>query len=376
MHAEIFNRIGSTPALDTQWNELLNKSVYAVAACRAEVLAMFQANFAIDRQLAAVVVRSSSGSLVAGLPLMIGSRSRIFTTASSVANEWCQCGQLLLDKDSDHESALVALLDGLSQMRMSTLWLDWIPFERPEWQQLRMLAQQRGWRTQSKQKFEVGVTRLPETWTEFECSLSKNSRKRVRSELKQLNKIGCVQLDVVSARRPGELATAMQVALEIERQSWKGSSGTEIARHPNVRAFFLNAAQCLNPLDSWRLFLLRLNGNAIAFDLGERFGTSYRSWKISYLPEYADYSPGHVLNQLVIRHLIDDSSVEVCDSVGALTQANRRWSNDHYLLGRMVLAPQSWLRNPTGHTLVSSLKVRDSVRRNSLKKQASSRPIV
>lgn len=376
MKAEFYSDIGNNPALNAQWDELLKQSVYAIAACRAEMLGIFHANFARDKKLTSVVVRDLLGNWVAGLPLVVNSRSRLYGTATSVANEWCQCGQLLLRRDSDHQRALEALLDGLSRLQVSTLWLDWIPYTRPEWRQLELLAKQRGWRIQTKRKFDVGLTRLPSSWSEFESSLSKNSRKRVRSEWKQLFESGSVELEALASSPPDALTTAMQEALEIEIRSWKGGSGTAIACHKHIEDFFLKAAHYLNQQGNLRLFLLRWNGKAIAFDLGEQFGSCYRSWKISYLPEYGDFSPGHVLNQLVIRQLIEEASVDVCDSVGELTMANRRWSNDQYPLGRIVLAPQSWLLNPTGHTLVSSLKVRDRLRCSSLQRLSDSRPIV
>lgn len=344
------------------WNQLLSNSLYANALSRTEVLTSFRARFAPKKQLVAVVARQSDGRLVAGLPLLMNSDRLFMTTAASVSNEWSQCGQLLVDRETNPRFALDCLLDGLAQLNVHSLWLDWVPDDRPEWQLLIDLAQNRGWGCQSNKKFQVGITRLPASWNEFELSLSKNSRKRVRAELKRLNEAGSLRLQVVSDYSPIELESALQTALGIELRSWKGRSGSAIACQAAVQSYFLDACLALHSTGNLRLFLLRLNDQAIAFDLGDQFRDTYRSWKVSYLPDFASYSPGHVLNQLVIKHFIQEASIKVCDSVGPMTDANRRWSNDEYRLGRVVLAPGSWLSNAAGRSLVSTLKLRAAIR--------------
>jgi len=371
MKVEIFQTIGNSLEQDAEWNELLNNSRYGTAVCRTEVMASFQANFAPAKQLAAVVVRDTQGSLVAGLPLIFDASSRLFSSVASVSNEWCQCGQLLLAKHAEPRSVLSSMLDGLSQLRAHSFWLDWIPDHRPEWQLIIQLAQQRGWGCQTKSKFEVGVTQLPSSWSDFENSLSRNARKRARSELKKLSQDGNLRLEIASDCSPVEMERALQNAFEIEMRSWKGHSGTAIACHANVRAFYLEMALALHSTGNFRLFLLRWNDQPIAFDLGEQFLNSYRSWKVSFLPEFANYSPGHVLNQLVLRHFIEETSIEVCDSVGPMTEAIQRWTNDHYRLGRMVLAPGSWISNVPGRSLVSTLALREAMRRRTAPTSAS-----
>ena len=373
MNGEILRNFGGNSFQDSLWDDLLKRCKEETAACQAEVLMSFQSNFAPDSQLLAVVARKASGELVAGMPLLVNSGKRLFASATSVANEWCQCGQLLVSPDSDQRSALVTILDELSRLRLSSLWLDWTAYERPQWREFLFLAEQRGWGCQINQKFDVGITRLPESWADFEMSLSKNCRKRTRSELKRLSQQGTLRLEVVVGSQPGELASNLREAFDIEQRGWKGKSGSAIVSRPHVRTFFLNSAQSINKTGQFRLFLLRLNDQAIAFDLGEEIGSLYRSWKISYLPEFADYSPGHVLNQLVIRHFIENTSIKICDSVGPLTAAIRRWSNDQYRLGRIVIAPGTWLSNPSGHSVVQCLRTRAAVRNRNLKDYLSNR---
>jgi hypothetical protein len=69
-------------------------------------------------------------------------------------------------------------------------------------------------------------------------------------------------------------------------------------------------------------------------------------------------SPGHVLNQLVFQHFIADGRVKIMDTVGPMNDANRRWSNDSYRMGRLILAPGTWANNVTGRSLVSLLNAR------------------
>ena len=95
----------------------------------------------------------------------------------------------------------------------------------------------------------------------------------------------------------------------------------------------------------------------MAFDLGLLHQGYYRALKVSFRQPWAHLSPGHVLNQLVLRHFIDSGEASVVDTVGPLNDANRRWSNDSYSMGRLVLAPGTWFSNTAGKSLVSLLNV-------------------
>jgi hypothetical protein len=197
-------------------------------------------------------------------------------------------------------------------------------------------------------------------WASFEKELSRNSRKRVRGEWKQIHSAGKVEFEIFSGGDAEGCEQAVNTALEIELHSWKGKQQSAIACNPSARAFYTAAAQLLNRSGHLRIFLLKLDGRAIAFDFGELAGSNYRSIKVSYDDQYSSLSPGHVLNQFVLRHLIESGCAKTADTVGPMNQANQRWSNDGYFVGRLVIAPGSWISNPPGRSLISLLRAKNA----------------
>lgn len=364
MNHEIIRGADEIANLTDEWNRLWTASRVPVADARLEIVRLHRDSFAADQELALVIVRDGEGRLVAGLPVVEVREHGLFRVERGLANEWHQCGQLLIDPDADSLDVCNELVDGMSRLRANHWWLDWIPLERPEWETLTAVATERAWGVQHKSRFEVGITILPETWETFEASLSRNSRQKGRSELKKIRQVGTVELEVLAGTSESDLRRGLNEAFDIEMQSWKGPAGSAIRCNPRVEQFFFEWAEKMNRVGLLRLFILRVDGKAIAFDFGCACAGWYRAHKVSFLADWFAHSPGNVLNQLVLQHLIADPEIQVADSVGPMSEANRRWSNDVYRLGRIVLAPGTWLRNVPGRALVSLLNARSSLKRS------------
>ncbi|MBX3422374.1 MAG: GNAT family N-acetyltransferase [Pirellulaceae bacterium] len=344
--------------LTGQWNQLCAASRYGHPSSRSEMLRCFQAHFAPGQRLHLLTVRDQSNRLIAGLPMLADGTSPRILKYQGVNNEWYPTGHLLVHQEVQLATAIAGLVEGLAQLGACSIWLDWIPIDRPDWRALIEQVRGMGWGVQARTKFEVGTTRLPTTWSEFESELSKNSRKRVRSEWKKFSEAGQMQLQVFAGVDRVRLAQAMNTVLEIEARSWKGTAGTTIGCRPAARGFYCESVATLDAIGALRLFLLTLDGRPVAFDLGIVGGGVYRAKKVSYAKEYAELSPGHVLNQLVFRHFIESGHAQIVDTVGPMNDANRRWSNGSYRCGRLVLAPGNWFTNATGRSTVTLLRAK------------------
>lgn len=339
------------------WNHLALVSGGSIGCHQLEVLESFCQHLGAQRKLTLITVRDQSGQVVGGLPL-ISTPNRLITGYQTVSNEWFQARQPLIADDADLSRVAQKLVEGMSQLQAKSFWLDWIAIDDPVWRAILSAAEQQGWAIQMKARFEVGITHLPATWQEFEISQSKNSRKRCRSEWKQISQAGQVRLQVATEDDPDELYQSLELAFQIELESWKGKQQSAIACQPETKEFYSSWASRLHRCGSLRLFLLRLDDQAIAFDLGVVEGDRYRSVKVSYKESHMGLSPGHVLNQMVFQHFIADGRVKIMDTVGPMNDANRRWSNDSYRMGRLILAPGTWANNVTGRSLVSLLNAR------------------
>ncbi len=362
MKTEILRSNDELTAIAGEWNQLWESSQCTRASSRAESLVNFNETFTPTARPCFVVVRDGANQMVAGLPVNIVRRPAWIRSAEFPGNEWSQCGRILVDQGCEGTEVTTALIDAIRQIRVGNVWMDWMNLEVPQLNLLAHGARQAGWSVQMKERFVVGVTRLPNSWEDYEQSFSKNSRRKLRTELKAMQKLGDVQLEIHQSIAKDELHKLIDAAIKIEMQSWKGADGTAMGCDPKITGFFHRWAEAANAAGLLRLFFLKLDGQRIAFDLGAVSHGVYASQKISYLPEFARSSPGHVLNGLVNRHFIETGSADSIDTVGPMNAANQRWSNDSYRCGRLVMAPGSWLSNTTGRSVVTLLNAKSAMR--------------
>jgi CelD/BcsL family acetyltransferase involved in cellulose biosynthesis len=130
-------------------------------------------------------------------------------------------------------------------------------------------------------------------WASFEASLSRDMRQGIRRRGRQLEAVGTVRLDVVTASEglEGRLAEVFRV----EGLGWKADRGTAILSLPETRRFYDAVAHWAAGQDSLRLYLLRLDDAPIAVNLAvEDRGVRYML-KGGYDPAYHRHSVGTLL---------------------------------------------------------------------------------
>jgi hypothetical protein len=88
------------------------------------------------------------------------------------------------------------------------------------------------------------------------------------------------------------------------------------------------------------LHFLELSGRAIAFEYGYLSKGTYFAHKISYLPEYHKWAPGHVLRWHLLERLCAESDFRRLDFFGRTSEAAERWLTGRYAVSRLVVCPQ------------------------------------
>ena len=245
LHTDIIRGGASGQPVSQEWNQLWNSGGGGQDSCPAEVIQCYQRHFAPSAELVWIAVRGGQQQWLAGLPLLLERTRRLGPTCVSPGNEWYQCGQMVMASTANPSTIADAVLSGLGELGAGCYWLDWLRIDLPIWKSVVERAEQLGWATQCKRRFAVGLTWLPGSWQQFEHEMSRNNRKRCRSELKKVWQSGRVELEVFSPAAPEPFEQAWQTALEIEAASWKGSLGTAMASQPGIAQFFRQNLQYL-----------------------------------------------------------------------------------------------------------------------------------
>jgi CelD/BcsL family acetyltransferase involved in cellulose biosynthesis len=79
-----------------------------------------------------------------------------------------------------------------------------------------------------------------------------------------------------------------------------------------------------------RLFLGRVGGRPVSFDVGLVHGGRMELWLGRYHPAYARFSPGHLSMRAVVGHALAEGLAEIDMGLGD-DQYKRRWAGDRYL---------------------------------------------
>jgi CelD/BcsL family acetyltransferase involved in cellulose biosynthesis len=143
------------------------------------------------------------------------------------------------------------------------------------------------------------VIDLPASFAEYEKTLSHNARGQINKFRRRLAKDHA--LSVRAVEPPADLERELAAALAIEASGWKGEEGTAIASSAASEGFYRTVCAAFAKRGGLRLSFLEVDGRPVAFDLAVLDGSWLYSLKMSYTPEFEEYSPGILLRADVIR---------------------------------------------------------------------------
>jgi hypothetical protein len=122
-----------------------------------------------------------------------------------------------------------------------------------------------------------------------------------------------------------DLQDRLEECFAIELRSWKGVEGTAIRQDSKTLSFYTQLAHTAASRDYLSLFLLRLNGQAIAFHYGLTYGGVYFMPKVGFDAAFEAGSPGLVLLEEIIKDCIE-RRLRRCDFLGMDMAWKRDWS--------------------------------------------------
>lgn len=138
------------------------------------------------------------------------------------------------------------------------------------------------------------------SWDDYFQTLSHNHRRNVGKGLRRLERLGRVELEMVTS--PERLEAALADGMRIEASAWKENAGTAMLSRPDVQAFYETFGRHAAERGLLRLFFLSVDGRRIAFSYGLSYQDTIFVLKGGYDPEFSRYSPYNVLYSLVFQH--------------------------------------------------------------------------
>jgi CelD/BcsL family acetyltransferase involved in cellulose biosynthesis len=201
---------------------------------------------------------------------------------------------------------------------------------------------------------------LPSSWKLYLGSRSGNFNRQLRKRWRTLGQAGTIEIDRLE--RAAESGAWMREVIVVDQESWKAARGTNLFRHPQLRAFFLALVAALAEDHALDLRRLRLNGQIVAYNLCFDYVNRLFFYNGSYRSQCHALSPGTILTAAVLEAACAAGRTEYdmlrgaeehksrwCDSFRSeieilLTSPRRvaRWYA-HVIAAKRRLQHQAWL---------------------------------
>ncbi len=165
---------------------------------------------------------------------------------------------------------------------------------------------------------------LPGTWEELMQNVSGSLRSQIGRRRRMLEREG--QLTFRVAGEPATLECDLDTFLKLESSGWKGRDGTAIASQPSIERLYREFAAGAAEQGWLRLYLLELDGVAIAADYGCAFAGTGVFMKTGFDETYSQFSPGLVLRADVLRSSIEEN-LSAYDFLGQPDTYKTRWTS-------------------------------------------------
>ncbi len=161
------------------------------------------------------------------------------------------------------------------------------------------------------------------SWEDY---LKSRGRTRRRSWLSLERHALTAGMSVDTLSSWNEIAPHFGEMLAIEASGWKGRLGSSIAQSPILRAFYEGVCQSFAIQNALRVFVLRREGQMIAYQICTLHAGILTGLKTSYLEQYAKDSPGQLLHFYIVRWAFAQPDVRIYDMLGPTSQTKLRWA--------------------------------------------------
>jgi CelD/BcsL family acetyltransferase involved in cellulose biosynthesis len=150
--------------------------------------------------------------------------------------------------------------------------------------------------------------RLPGDYEQYLASRSGKFRNYLKRAERRLQAAGHVEFQVVDAA--ADFDACYEQMLAVERDSWKHGHGTAISVVAHQSGFYRDLCMSARESGTLHLSFLRLDGHAVAYNLGVIAGGRYYYLKTSYSQAHREYGVATVGRARLIHDLISRGVAE------------------------------------------------------------------
>jgi CelD/BcsL family acetyltransferase involved in cellulose biosynthesis len=190
-------------------------------------------------------------------------------------------------------------------------------------------------------------------------ALGAKKLKELRRQRHRLAEHGAIRFDV--ARRPDDVAAALETFLRLEASGWKARRGTALMQDDGDAGFIRRAVPALAEMGQCEIITLRAGEMPVAAAIVLRHQDRAFYFKLGVDERFAKLSPGVQLTLDLTRHLCADPAIATADSTASADHPmiNPIWRG-RFAIGDVLIPLRSG--DPVVSLIYAALTLRRQVR--------------
>ncbi len=160
-------------------------------------------------------------------------------------------------------------------------------------------------------------------WRQYWSGRGRNMRANIASVERKLQND---RVEVLSLSKWNDIDPLRETVYEMEASGWKGRRGTAIKQDARAKRFYDRLICTFAKQGLIRLFVLRINGDPVAFELDALYDGVLTGLKAGFVESYAKLSPGQFLRYRFLQCAFADPDVQIYDMLGPASETKARWA--------------------------------------------------
>ena len=345
MDVELITDRNRFAAMEPIWNDVLARSGVNHPFVTHEWISAWWDNFQPSGTPYILAVREGS-RIVAIAPLMLEHGTMFgcsIRRLRGMGNVYSERFELLLGERPQESSEALWKYLAAHADRWDVLELRQLPAESQTLTFLTGLAERNRCSVGCWPSTESPYVAIRDSWDAYHKSLKKVHRADMRKRMASLEQLGPVELDIVTSDH--DIEKDFGDALRLESSAWKGAQGSAIESRDDSKEFYRNVLTLAAQSGWLQLYFLMVAGKRIAVRIGLFFHNRLYMLKSGYDPDYAAYSPSHLLCDKMLREAWNLQFTEA-DFLGNSERWKLSWSTNvrpHCWLFVFPRRPMPWL---------------------------------
>ncbi len=317
--------------LASEWDAVLNSRAVPLPFLRSSWMANWWRQWGRGHRLRIIAVRDAAGSLIAVAPFYVATQSWLKLGAKRLglmADTYTGADYLGWIARPGFEQSVCDVIvrmlieDGHAWDYME---LDHVLDTDESLVQLRAAFVAAGYAQHSLVRSACPYAALPTTFQDFLGARGQNVRYNFRRRLKALHREGRVAF--ITLRHADDILRAWPELLRLHGMRFSSQAKASSFLHPDVQRFHQDTLRRMGPEDGPRLYLLEVDGRAIAALYGFSLGARFLYFQSGMDPHWARWSIGLIMMGCAIEQAIKDGHREF-DFLRGNEAYKYQWASD------------------------------------------------